>query len=312
MTYSIAIRTLGTGGENYRRQLESIARQTVQPERVVVYIAHGHEAPAFRVGREEYVWVAKGMLSQRALRYSEIDSNCVMLLDDDVELAPDTAAGMLRALEKHGADCVAADTFLNHRMGVRQKIRAAVAGLVLPSRSQQKAFRMRRCGAFSYISRPVPGACYPSDTAAGPCSMWRRQALLAIHMEHELWLERHGFPYGEDAAYYLKLRANGLKLYVLFDSGAVHLDTGSSSGAFRRGSRRLYIRTFNNYVLWHRCVRAVYPGPYTTLCHAAREAWDLAVATAAGHPVQYLRALRDGRRFVRSADYHSIPPYRLP
>lgn len=42
MTYSIAIRTLGTGGDNYRRLLRSITAQTVQPERVVVYIAEGY------------------------------------------------------------------------------------------------------------------------------------------------------------------------------------------------------------------------------------------------------------------------------
>lgn len=312
MTYSIAIRTLGTGGENYRRLLESITLQTLQPERVVVYIADGYEAPDLRIGREEYVWVPKGMLAQRALRYDEIRSECIMLLDDDVELAPDTAEKMLDAIEKHNADCVAADTFLNHRMTGVQKLRAVIAGLVLPARTQKCAFRMRRCGAFSYLSHPVHGGCYPSDTAAGPCSMWRRQSLVDLHIEHELWVERCGFAYGEDSVYYMKLRANGKRLYVLFDSGAVHLDTGSSSGAFRRGARRLYVRAFNHYVIWHRCVRTIYPGTYTTICHAAREAWDFLIATAAGHPVQFLRAARDARRYVRSAEYLLIPPYRLP
>ncbi|MDE6286576.1 MAG: glycosyltransferase, partial [Muribaculaceae bacterium] len=230
MTYSIAIRTLGTGGDNYRRLLESITRQSVQPERVVIYIARGHAAPDYRVGSEEYVWVSKGMLAQRALRYDEISSDCIMLVDDDVELAPDTADKMLGAIVEFDADCVAADTFLNHCMSRAQKWRAAVAGLVLPSRTQKRAFRMRRCGAFSYISRPVHGGCYPSDTAAGPCSMWRRQSLIRLHIEHELWVERCGFAYGEDSVYYMKLKANGKRLYVLFDSGAVHLDTGSSSG----------------------------------------------------------------------------------
>ena len=312
MTYSIAIRTLGSGGDNYRRLLESITRQTIKPERVVVYIADGYDAPDFRVGKEEYVWVQKGMVAQRALRYDDIDSDCIMLLDDDVELAPHTAENMLNAILKYDADCVAADTFLNHRMTTTQKLRAAVAGLVLPSRTQNCAFRMRRGGAFSYISHPRHGGCYPSDTAAGPCSMWRKKVFLALHLDHEMWLERHGFAYGDDAVEFFKLKANGKKLFVLFDSGAVHLDTGSSSGAFRKGARRLYVRAFNNYVIWYRCVHTVYPGFYTSLCHAAREMWDLLIATVAGRAGQFLRGTRDARRYVRSAEYRLIPPYRLP
>ena len=101
LTYSIAIRTLGTAGEKFRRELQSIAAQTVQPEKVVVYIAKGYPRPEFTVGREEYVWVAKGMHSQRALRYDEITSDCILMLDDDVLLAPDRAEKMLKA-KTHG------------------------------------------------------------------------------------------------------------------------------------------------------------------------------------------------------------------
>ena len=69
LTYSIAIRTLGTAGEKFLAELRSIASQTVQPEKVVVYIAEGYSRPGFTVGKEEYVWVKKGMMSQRVLPY---------------------------------------------------------------------------------------------------------------------------------------------------------------------------------------------------------------------------------------------------
>ena len=52
LSYSIAIRTLGTAGEKFRKDLESLCAQTVQPERVVVYIAEGYERPDFTVGKE--------------------------------------------------------------------------------------------------------------------------------------------------------------------------------------------------------------------------------------------------------------------
>ena len=98
LTYSIAIRTLGTAGEKFRQELLSIAAQTVPPERVVVYIAEGYQRPEFSVGKEEYVWVRKGMVAQRALRYDEIKSDCILMLDDDVRLSPDSAAKLLETV----------------------------------------------------------------------------------------------------------------------------------------------------------------------------------------------------------------------
>jgi len=311
MTYSIAIRTLGTGGENYRRELESIVHQTVQPERVVVYIADGHARPKFTIGHEEYVWVPKGMVAQRALPYTEIGSEYVLLLDDDVELAPDTAERLLRAAAENHADCVAADTFCNHRMSRTAKLRAAMANCVLPSRRQHCAFRIRRSGAFSYLSHPLPGGCYPSESAAGPAALWRRLTLLDMHLEHELWLEQDGFAYGDDMVEFHKLHVNNRLLFVLFDSGAGHLDSGSISGTFRKGNRRMYVRTKNSFITWWRCVYEPAPEPLAVLCFSGRMLWSLIVACGVLQAGQFLTGLRDGIRFVRSNAYKKIPAYKL-
>lgn len=102
MTYSIAIRTLGTNPEVLRKELQSIERQTIRPEKVVIYIAQGYSKPDFIVGNEEYVYVKKGMVAQRALEYDEITSDCIFMLDDDVELADDSADKMLTAMFENG------------------------------------------------------------------------------------------------------------------------------------------------------------------------------------------------------------------
>ena len=93
LTYSIAIRTLGTSGDKFIKELRSIVSQTVQPEKVVVYIAEGYSRPEVTVGKEEYVWVKKGMMTQRALPYDEISSDCILMLDDDVRLAGSVQIG---------------------------------------------------------------------------------------------------------------------------------------------------------------------------------------------------------------------------
>ena len=41
----MAIRTLGTSGDKLVRELKSIYNQTVQPDKVVIYIAEGYPRP---------------------------------------------------------------------------------------------------------------------------------------------------------------------------------------------------------------------------------------------------------------------------
>ena len=83
--YSVAIRTLGTSGDLLKRELQSLQRQTVRPQKVVIYIAEGYRRPSFTVADEQYIYVKKGMVAQAALDYDEIDTELILKLDDDVE-----------------------------------------------------------------------------------------------------------------------------------------------------------------------------------------------------------------------------------
>lgn len=88
--YSIAIRTLALNPDILREELESIKNQSVKAENVIIYIAKGYTVPGFRICGEKYVETHKGMLSQKALEYKEIDTPLILLLDDDVVLARDS------------------------------------------------------------------------------------------------------------------------------------------------------------------------------------------------------------------------------
>ena len=213
LTYSIAIRTLGTGGEKYRMLLESITHQSLPPERVLVYIAEGYVIPDFRVGKEEYVVVPKGMARQRILPYDEISSDCILLLDDDVRLGETAAERLLKTLTEHQADCVGADTFRNQDMSWKQKVAAFLLGGVYPHSNEHWAFCVLPTGAFSYNKKPQP-RFYLSESCAGPASLWRKESFLALHLEDELWLEELGFPYGEDLVTFHKLAINGFRLGI--------------------------------------------------------------------------------------------------
>ena len=66
LRYTAVIRTLGTAGEKYQVLLDSLAAQTIKPEAILVYIAEGYPLPKETIGIEQYIYVKKGMVAQRA------------------------------------------------------------------------------------------------------------------------------------------------------------------------------------------------------------------------------------------------------
>ena len=314
MQYSVAIRTLAANVEVLKCELESIALQTKQPEKVVVYIAEGYERPQFQTGREEYVWVKKGMVAQRALEYREIDSDVILMLDDDVELAPDSAERMLKAMEEHGVDCVAADTFKNQDMMFRQKLMAFISNGVYARGDDGWAFKLNRDGGFSFNRNPRNSFCL-TETFAGPCWMAKRDVLKSVHFEDELWLDRMGFSYGDDAVESYKLFMNGFKCGVLYDSGVKNLDAKTSSGAYHKTEKKFYTRSYGMFVTWWRMI-------YTdkrwlsAFMFGLKAGWQLNLHVMLGFvklnvkiPLNYMKGLKDAWAFVHSDDFKNIPSY---
>lgn len=316
MTYSIAIRTLGLSGDKFRRELESITRQTIQPERVVVYIAEGYERPEFQIGREEYIWVPKGMVAQRALLYEEITSDNILLLDDDVELAPDSAAILLQAMAENHADVIGADTFRNQEMNWRGKLFAALTNWVTPHYDQRWAFKVNSHGSFSYLSSPRQD-CYPSQSCAGPASMWRKDVLLSLHLQDEMFLDQLGFSFGDDFLEFYKVHLNGYKLFIHYNCGIEHLDAKSSSAGYHSNINKFYVRSKGSFILWWRgCYEPSQHKVWVAQLYWLKVVWLLLVNVAASLWARnpkvvwfYIKGVRDGWKVMHSAQYLQNPPF---
>ena len=321
MTYSIAIRTLGTAGYRYKQELQSILAQTLQPERVVVYIAEGYSRPDFQVGQEEYVWVPKGMVAQRALPYTEIASDYVLLLDDDMILAPDVAEKMLQAAEEHKTDCVGADSYHHYARTMGGKLYDFMTNLIVAhSEKSQWAFRILRNGSFSYNSNPKPGY-YDSHYIAGAVQLWKREVLTGIRLEDERWLDRYVFAYSDDMLETYKLHVNGYRLGILFGLDVVHLDAGAGSMPYRATSRQFYIREAAMVCLWWRMIYGPSKGLDTILCvilFILKWFWLLFVHIIGGvirfdvHvPYYYVLGTINACKFLCSDEYRAIPNYKF-
>lgn len=320
LTYSIAIRTLGTGGNNYRCELESIKNQTVQPEKVIIYIARGYDAPDYRIGKEEYVWIEKGMMAQRAVSYDEITSDCILTLDDDVELSPTFAEEMLQSMEENNMDMLGCDVFKVHEMSLRDKAYAALTNLVFPSWHGKYAFRIKANGSFNYLLHPRL-SIYPTQSCAGPAILWKKSVLLKLDIPTELWLDALTFPYGEDALITYKAYVNGYNTGVCFSAKIKNLDTRTSSDPYRKGEERFYIRSKAMLSTWWRMLYKPHgikiPGNKRVLVYGSLKlTWVTLVILFASMLrcnisafKSHMKGIKDGYKLVNSPYFQNLPPY---
>ena len=143
MQYTAVIRTLGTAGAKYQTLLDSLVSQTLPPEEILVYIAEGYEIPSDTVGTEKYIFVKKGMVAQRALRYDEVKTEYILFLDDDLYFPPDAVEKMFSLLGRYGADVISPDVFHNSERPFKQRFMMAASGRM---RARYNDRHTRLCG----------------------------------------------------------------------------------------------------------------------------------------------------------------------
>ena len=320
--YSVAIRTLGLAGDKYQQELISIKNQTIKPEKVIVYLAEGYEPPKETIGLEEIVYVKKGMVAQRALEYREIDSPFILLLDDDVFLEKDSVEKLALGLIDCGGDCIAADTFKNHEMSFASKLRAIITNWAIPFYSKKWSIKIHFTGSFFYNNNPNKDV-YLAQSAAGPCSLWTKQALLRIHFDDEVWLDNLGFSYGDDLLFFYKLYINGGRLLFHYNSGVVHLDSRSSRASYNSDSERLRKRARAWFLLWWRigfdrdgrsCPRRILSlfefiikFIYSIMIHLL-----VSIVSLSYKPLSnYILGNIDAIKFINSEQYRKVPNFKV-
>lgn len=313
MEYSVAIRTLGTAGEKYQRLLESLERQTVPPEQIVVYIAEGYPLPEETIGKEQYVYVRKGMVAQRALRYDEIDTEYILFLDDDLVLGPDTVESMYEAMVQSGADVVAPDIFRNSGRGMMSRMLMFLSGRMVARHDDGRwGYKVMRNAGYSYNRNPKKKV-YMSQTNAGACFLCRKSDFLSIRFDEELWLDNQGYALGEDQTMYYKMYRKGLKVATLYDCDIEHLDAGDNLNPEKE--RRLIYADFRfKTIFWHRFIfmpeKSCLMKVWDCLCIGYAIMFTLTVSLLKCRflvlKTKY-DAVRDACAFIRSPEYRSLP-----
>lgn len=313
MEYTAVIRTLGLAGEKYQCLLDSLVRQTIKPTKIIIYIADGYPLPAETVGIEEYVYVPKGMVAQRALDYKEVSTEFILFLDDDLQLGYDAVEVMYNGLVNNGLDVISPDIFRNDVRPFSNELMMSLSGRMRPRfYDDEWGYKVMRSAGYSYRKRIVKDV-YRSETNAGAAFLCRKVAFLKIEFKDEKWLDSIPYSLGDDQTMYYKMHLIGLKVGTLYKHSFRHLDAGGNLNP-EKEMRLIYSDFWFKTIFWHRfilsracnwwerfldCAAITYSFTFAMVVSLVKLRFDVFKTKK--------RAIKDGVNFIRSAEYKALP-----
>lgn len=317
MEYTAVIRTLGTAGEKYQQLLDCLIVQTIRPTKIVVYIAEGYSLPKETVNVEEYVYVKKGMVAQRALQYAEVNTKYILFLDDDVYLPCDGVEKLYEQLMIHKADVISPDVFPNAERSLLGKWMMAISGrMVAREDDGQWGYKVMRNAGYSYNSCPAPGI-YWSQTNAGPCYFCSKENFLKIHFEEELWMDSLKYAQGDDQVMFYKMYLCGLKQLTWFHSGIRHLDAGTTLQDGDKARHLVYADVRFKVIFWHRFIylpeksKVIRIWDAVCISYALLFTLLISLLKLNGSMLRLKwNAISEGIKFIQSDTYRTIPKVR--
>lgn len=238
--YSVVIRTLGNTGEKYKRLIDSIFAQTVQPEKIIVVLPISYELD-YVTGREIIVYSKKGMVSQRAVGIIECQSDYMLVCDDDVEFAPTMVEELYDYAIKNNLDCCLPmegvsvrkeDTHIKLGLSLKSRLRGGFTGQVFISRrpSEYLDTITMTAGHRIHVNNNELDQCYLVQCGSFQCFFIKSESAKKVHFEEETWLEEgtiSQYASYDDPTFFYKLFLQGGRIAYALRSRYIHLDASS-------------------------------------------------------------------------------------
>lgn len=259
MSYSIVIRTLGTGGKKYQSLLDSIRSQTWQPNHVLVFIAEGYPLPQEQLGTEKFIYTRKGMWHQRVygLEYAaELgDSDYILAVDDDISFAPDFVENSLRWMSDYSCDVLAPVPI--HKLGEHKvmpmfsikNLVNTLMGIRIENHWQIERIKIIATGGFMANTK-VKGDAMPTQSAQFTAFFIDSKKVKELDLKDEYWLDQTKYALPDDQVFFYKCYLRGFRQYMHDKYAVIHLDHGSSDP--NRLCESFYANGRNFLIFWHR------------------------------------------------------------
>lgn len=320
ISYSVAIRTMGTAGEKYEKLLKAVQSQTIQPEKIIVVLPEGYTPPEAQLGIEEFVYSKKGMVYQRIVALDYITSDYILFCDDDVEPEPRFVEKLSDSLQNEGYACATGpllDFFPPN--GVKEFL-ASILGFhcVMLHGRKSNYVRILGTGGWSYNRSIETDAhkIYDTQSLAWTCFFVNAKAMRDIHLEDELWLEQNGYAAYDDQVMFYKLFLNGYKICVVSDAVYLHHDGRTSKKNLK--TEPIYAAAFAHYVFWHRFLYSQAKGlkklwlkiciTYYLNVNAIHRFFLLKRGKKTKEEVEAMKCgLSDSKKFIKSEGYKNMP-----
>lgn len=314
-TYTVAIRTLGKAGEAYRTLIQSLEEQEIKPESINVYLAEGYPQPE-QVGSEIYYTCPKGLATQRALPFQEIETEYILFLDDDLYLPPDTVKKLFDGVLSKCGDCISPNIYPNHQWDLKHKLVQGLFYSTWPSLSGRYAFRIRCSSYYSYSV--IPQMVMRSQSCAGACMLMKTQVYHAMNYKEEIWLDNVAYATGQDQVFAYKLHRYGYKLLIHFDTPIKHLD--ARSGHLKNQELAETNRRMVRFIIWYRTVFQPDRGlkkVWDIICFVSNWTFNFLlcfIAFLKGKGTSRIRipirAIKEGVNLINSKEFLAIPQWK--
>lgn len=312
INYTAVIRTLGTAGDKYQNLLDSLNKQTIQPSKILVYIAEGYSIPKETIGKEQYIYVKKGMVSQRALPYTEVNTEYILFLDDDLSFPENTVERMIELLQREHADMISPDIFPYVSRPFFAEVMMRLSGRMCARRNDDYwGYKVMRNSGYSYNASPIK-EIYQSQTNAGACFLCSKENFLKIHFEEELWLDKVDYPMGEDQVMYYKMYLMGLKILTWYKHGFVHLDGGENMHPEKK-KKVIYADFRFKTIFWHRFIylpdKCGWSRIWSIVAIAYTFLFTLLISLLKGKIDIFklkFKAMKDSVHFIKSEEYRAL------
>lgn len=314
INYTAVIRTLGKSGEKYQTLLDSLKKQSIQPSMILVYIAEGYPIPEETIGKEQYIYVKKGMVAQRALPYDEVDTEYILFLDDDVYLPETAVAQLYQYLVDNDADVISPDVFPNSERSLLGKWLMRLSARMMDRKDDGKwGYKVMHNSGYSYNANPKSGV-YLSQTNAGPCFFCKKEDFLKIRFEEELWMDEMKYALGDDQVMFYKMYCVGLKQLTWFHSGIKHLDAGTTMMSEEKEKMLIYSDFRFKTIFWHRFIylpdKYEWSKVWSIVAIAYTFLFTLLISLLKGRIDIFrlkLKAMKDAVHFIKSEEYRALP-----
>lgn len=263
MNYSVVIRTLGNGGEKYKKLIHSIEKQTITPKEIIVVLPYDYKLD-YKLGNEKIIYCKKGMVNQRVVGINNADSKYILVLDDDISFDNSFAKKMLECIQTTNADVICPnsneilDWKLSHKKTLIENtkiIKHFLLGNRLFHKKSEYAIKIIGTGGHSIKSNMNINEYYLSQSGNFQCFFIKTEKAKEIQFEKEAWVEATQYAIYDDQIFFYKAFLLGQKIifapqikYTHLDGGAGRINTNKND----RFYRKLYGNTRNRTLFWRR------------------------------------------------------------